>query len=202
MPVEYWLLIGSTGNGGFNQELYEYVKGYGTYEERKTAAREKFVETIKEYTFITFVQHINEKLKYTWADGTYMAPEKLRRDPVERGELYEYVASGGEKTEDYKYFPQVMHMSMLILMVIAVIDIIRKKDYERDDVFLFIAIFGIAVFLMFWENRSRYILTLIPIMLILKVSGIEILSKISKIKTFKLNAGNKQEEKGENENGK
>lgn len=200
MPVGYWFLIGSVDNGGFNQELYEYVKGYETYEERKNAAMQKFVEIMKGYTIPTFIEHINEKLKYTWADGTYLSPEKLRREPVDRGTLYEYTAVGGEKTDCYKYIPQIMHMSMLILMVVVVVNILRKRNYESDDVFLFISIFGIAVFLIMWENRSRYILTLIPIMLILKVRGIEILSNIGKNKILKLKEGNKQEVKGEAKN--
>ena len=202
MPVGYWFLIGSVENGGFNQELYEYVKGYETYEERKNAAIEKFIEIMKQYTVSTFISHVNEKLKYTWADGTYLAPEKLRRDPVDRGTLYEYTAVGGEKTDYYKYFPQIMHMSMLVLMVVVVINILRKRNYESDDVFLFISIFGIAVFLIMWENRSRYILTLLPIMLILKVRGIEILSNIGKNKILKLKEGNIQECEGVEENGK
>lgn len=186
MPIEYWLLIGSTGNGGFNQELYEYVKGFGTYEERKNAAREKFVDIVKEYTFPSFIEHINAKLKFTWGDGTYFASEKIRREPVEKGILYEYVAAGGEKTDYYKYLPQVMHISMLVLMIVDVINILRKRNFESDDVFLFITIFGIAIFLMLWENRSRYILTVLPIMLILMVRGIDLLSKISKKRLLKL----------------
>ena len=194
MPMQYWILIGSTGNGGFNQELYEHVKGYGTYEERKNAATEKFVEIIKQYTIPTFIKHINTKLKFTWSDGTYFVPEKLRRDPIERGTLFEYCAAGGEKTECYKYFPQVMHISMLVLMVVVAINTLRK--FESDDVFLVISVFGIAVFLMFWENRSRYLLTLLPIMLILKVRGLHILSNlVNKNKFLKLNEGEVENEK-------
>ena len=47
-----------------------------------------------------------------------------------------------------------------------------------------IAIFGLAVFLLLWENRSRYLLTYVPIMIMLEVNGIE---KLSKIKLKKRN---------------
>lgn len=184
MPIEHWLWIGSVGNGGFNQEAYEYTYSFPTYEEKKKADIEKFKEVLKNYNIYSFTQHINEKLKYTWSDGTYLAPEKLRRFPLEKTRVYEYVASDGQKTEYYKYFPQVMHFTMLILMLVNGLYLIKNKIYNKDDMFLLIAILGLAVFLMIWENRSRYILTLVPIMIIMEVNGIDILSKLKK-KSFK-----------------
>lgn len=179
MPIEYWILIGSVNEGGFNQELYEYTKGYPTYNERRQADIIKIKEIYKEYTFKTFMKHINKKIKYTWTDGTYFAPEKLRREPVQRCGLHEYVSSDGQKTYIYKYFPQIMHVGMLILIVINAICIFRKKEYENDDVFLIVAIFGLALFLIIWENRSRYLLTNVPIMILLEVNGLEKISNIS-----------------------
>ena len=173
VPISHWLWIGSVGNGGFNQEAYEYTYSFPTYEERNQADLSKLKETLKSYDIISFVKHISQKLKYTWADGTYLAPEKLRRDPVNKGVLYEYVASGGTKTNYYKYFPQIMHITMLGFLLINVISVLKNKKFDKMDTTLIISILGITLFLMIWENRSRYILTLVPIMIILEVNGIE-----------------------------
>ena len=186
MPIEHWILLGLDGPGGFNQELYEYTKGYKTYEERKNADIIKIKEKIKEYNIISFIAHINEKLKFTWADGTYFASDKISREPVSRNTLTEIFANNGKYANFYKYFPQTMHLGMLVFMVVNVVFILKKQNYNIDDVFLFISIFGLAVFFMIWENRSRYILTLVPIMIVLEVNGIEQLS--NKIKNvFKSN---------------
>lgn len=198
MPVEHWLLIGSVNEGGFNQELYEYTKGYPTYDERKQADILKIKEVYKEYSIKTFIQHINKKIKFTWTDGTYFAPEKLRREPVQRCGLHELVSIDGQKTYLYKYFPQVMHVSMLIFIVINAIYIFRKKEYEKDDTFLMIAIFGLAVFLLLWENRSRYLLTYVPIMIILETNGIENISNIE-FKKIKSTLKNRKEKNNEKE---
>ena len=199
MPLTYWLLTGSIGNGGFNREVYSTLRACNTYEERNNTAKKMLIKVMEEYTVPSFIKHINEKLKFAWGDGTYYAPAKINRQPVNRGELYEYTAYDGEKTDYYKYFPQTMHISMLILMVVVVANVLRKRNYKDDDIFLFISVLGIMVFLIIWENRSRYILTLLPIMLILKVRGIEILSNIGKNKILELNEVNVQNPRGEDD---
>lgn len=191
MPIEHWILIGSVNEGGFNQELYEYTKGYPTYNEKKQADILKIKEIYKEYSIKNFIQHINTKIKYTWSDGTYFAPEKLRREPAKRCGLHEYVSDDGQKTYMYKYFPQIMHVSMLILIVVNAIYVFNRKELEKDDVFLMITILGLAVFLMIWENRSRYLLTYIPIMIILEVNGMQKLSNI-KLNKLKINKKRRQ----------
>lgn len=191
MPIEHWILIGSVNEGGFNQELYEYTKGYPTYNEKKQADILKIKEIYKEYSIKNFIQHINTKIKYTWSDGTYFAPEKLRREPAKRCGLHEYVSDDGQKMYMYKYFPQIMHVSMLILIVVNAIYVFNRKELEKDDVFLMITILGLAVFLMIWENRSRYLLTYIPIMIILEVNGMQKLSNI-KLNKLKINKKRRQ----------
>ena len=177
VPISHWIWIGSVGNGGFNQEAYEYTYSFSTYEEKNKADIEKIKETLKSYNPMSFINHINEKLKFTWSDGTYLAPEKLRRDPVNKGKLYQYVAIDGQMKDYYKYLPQTMHMVMLIFMLINAIELFKSKKYEKIDTVFIVSILGMAVFLMLCENRSRYILTLIPIMLLLEVNGIEIVGK-------------------------
>ena len=176
VPITHWLWIGSVGNGSYNEEAYQYTYSFPTYDERNSADLQKLKESIKSYNIGSFIGHINEKINFTWADGTYFAPEKLRRNPVEKSILYEYVAGDGIQKDAYKYFPQTMHFAMLIFMLINAIHILRKKKYDNIYFTLTITILEIAVFLMIWENRSRYILTLVPIMIMLSVHGIEIIS--------------------------
>lgn len=173
MPIEHWILTGLVGNGGYNSEIRDYTGGFSGYEEKRKGDIEKIKETIKEYNIGTFVDHINQKLKFAWSDGTYYAPEKLWREPLNKGFLYEFVAKDGSKTNLYKYFPQSMHFGMLIFMVIDILIILKNKKLDKKDIILAISVFGLLVFLLLWENRSRYILTLVPIMLILEARGIE-----------------------------
>lgn len=179
MPIEHWIMMGLKGNGCYDSEDYAYTKANETYNKRKEADRKEIKRRLDEYDASSFIKHLTEKLKFTWSDGTYFAPVKLSISAIDKGPSYEFIA--GRYQNLYKYIPQTMHISMLIFIVINGIDILKNKKYSSKDMILLIAMFGITIFLLIWENRSRYILTLVPIMMILQINGIEVLAdKIKK----------------------
>lgn len=173
-PTEQWIVMGLQGVGGYSQEEYEYMNQFPTYKEKKEAAREQLKQILSEYDTSSFIKHLTEKLKYAWNDGTYFAPEKLRREPVNNTILHEFVLTSGKYKDYYKYFPQVMHMSMLIFILIGICKTIKDKDFKDKNVILYILMLGFIVFFLIWENRSRYILTCVPFLMIAQLKGIEI----------------------------
>ncbi len=180
MPIEYWILTGLNGKGVFKEEYYKYFADCSDYLERKEIGKQKIIEKIDSYSANTFVKHLTDKLKYAWTDGTYFAPEKLRREPVNYNIIHEFVLSNGKYTSYYKYFPQTMHIGMLIFMIFSTINMLRKKEFNSKKMILVISIYGLMVFLLIWENRSRYILTMLPLYLLLAVDGIEYIANKSK----------------------
>lgn len=179
LPIEQWIVMGLNGKGGFSQEEYDYMNQFPTYEEKQNAAREQIKQILSEYDVSSFIKHLNEKLKYAWTDGTYFATEKLRREPVNNNVLHEFVLTSGKYKDYYKYFPQIMHMSMLIFILIGICKTIKDKDFEDKNVVFNILMLGFIVFFLIWENRSRYILTCVPFLMIAQLKGIEIFSKIN-----------------------
>ncbi len=177
IPVEYWIATGLIDNGGYNRNINILITKTKYYEEKKIVGKKFISDTLSNYKFITLIKHINDKIKYAWGDGTYYASEKVNRNPYKKGILYEYVARDGLKTKYYKYYPQIMHFGMLIFIIIYVINAFIKQKYNKDTP-LYISIFGLIVFLLIMENRSRYLLPLLPIMLILETSGIVTLSNV------------------------
>ena len=176
IPMQNWIMIGLNGTGVYNDEDYAYIYQYPTYEEKKEASLEKIRERLGGFDSNTFIKHLNQKLKYTWTDGTYFAPEKLRREPINYNTLHEIVLPSGKYCKYYKYLPQVMHFSMLILIFIVSLDLIKNKKFNDKNIIFIITTFGFMLFFLIWENRSRYILTNVPIMMIIELNGIEILS--------------------------
>lgn len=201
MPIEHWIWMGLKGAGGYDEEDYAYTRSFKTYEERKQANREALKTRIKEYDVNSFIKHIRYKIWFAWCDGTYFVPEVLRREPVNQGVLFEYVSRYGTKTNYYKYWPQIMHVGMLALIAVNVYTIIKKKKYQSKDITLFIAIYGLIVFLLIWENRSRYVLTLLPIMLLAMLNGIQALEEKAfhkKKQIVTIDSTSKGEENGKN----
>ena len=106
--------------------------------------------------------------------GTYWAPDVLRREPNSRKILHEFVLEGGKYSKYYKYIPQVMHFSMLIFIIINIKSKIKRNDFTSKDTVSLITMLGVMLFLIVWENRSRYLVNIIPLLLINQLNGIEV----------------------------
>ena len=177
MPIEHWIMIGLVDNGSYNEDLLNYTLSYNSYSEKREADRLKINEIMRNYTCNDFIKHLTVKLKYAWTDGTYYAPAKLSRNPVNKNVIHECILNDGKYSNVYKYFPQVMHLALLILIIFSCIKLIKEKDYTSYKYILSISMVGIIVFLLIWENRSRYILTMFPIYLALAIDGIDYIGK-------------------------
>lgn len=181
IPTEHWIMMGLYGRGNFEYGEYHYTQSFPTLDEKREATRKVIKERlILKWKENTLFKHIKGKLGFAWYDGSYYIPDLLRREPVKKGALHEVVLEGGNNTSIYKYWPQIMHFSMLIFLCINIYRIIINKDYLDKDNILFIAIYGLLVFLLIWENRSRYLVTMLPIIMMSQLGGIEYLAKRKK----------------------
>ena len=109
---------------------------------------------------------LKEKISFTWGDGTYYAPNKLRREPINTNNMQEYVI--GEKNQAYIYLSQFVHIVILIGITISGV-----MSYKRYDVIkgIQICIFGVFLFLILWETRSRYLVCYLPLVIVCAMDG-------------------------------
>ena len=124
-------------------------------------------------------------MTFVWHDGTYWVPIKLAKGMLNHGTLHEVVLETGKYVNVYKYIPQAMHFGMLIYIIIAIIKSINSKEMNNIQNILVITVFGMFIFLLIWETRSRFLLNILLFMLILSVNGIEYLSEIVNIDKLK-----------------
>lgn len=174
IPIEHWIMMGLQGKGGYNEEDLQYTLSFPTYDEKKKADQEKIRQRLKQYDFVTFLLHLNEKIKYTWTDGTYFSINKIRNGVIQENGFNQTII----KDENfYKYFPQTTHIATMILILIYACSIIKTGKFANDkDKTMTLSIIGIFFFLLIWETRSRYIVTMLPFLLILQLNGIDIIS--------------------------
>lgn len=130
-----------------------------------------------------YLDYLQKKINYTWSDGTYYGPDKLSRNPLEYDKLQSYVI--GENNSIFIYLSQTIHVSIFILMLLGSIRIYKSKKSFENSITIFI--FGVFLFLIIWETRSRYLVLFIPVFLLLSSYGLNeynlILDKLkSKIK--------------------
>ena len=178
-PYTHWLMIGAQGNGGYNHDDVKYTETFKTEKEKVNANIDMIKTRIYDlYKSNRLIEFYTNKLVVTWGDGTYFAPEKLSRDPVNSTRLQEYVLADGKYKQYYLYFSQIMQITILLFILISLIRDIYSKENDMYRFSLSLAMFGIMLFLMIWETRSRYIVNYIPIFILLTTYGIDCIYNI------------------------
>lgn len=177
-PKQLWIVLGLMGNGGYSDKPYNDIDKYNNYNDKKQACSNEIKDIMEQYDIRSFLAHIKEKVVFTWCDGSYFAPEVLRRKPVQNSILHSYILSNGSKNSYIKYYTQSMHFAAYTFMILYCIYIIVKKDYYNINLVFIITLLGTFAFLLIWETRSRYLFNIIPIIIMLSVSSIDKLSNI------------------------
>lgn len=203
-PYTHWIMMGlntpeseggtSIGWGAYSAQDNDYTGIQPSVELKKEANIREIKSRLKEFGVEGYIKFLFNKFKYVWNDGTYYVFNKIGWNTINKdGILYDYVI--GEKSEYFiKPFLNYLQEFTMLMILIAIIIHIRIKEDESIRV-MGISMVGIAIFLLIWEARSRYIYFMIPIFCILAAYGV---IKISEKETKKLEAGIK----GEVENGK
>lgn len=180
-PFTHWLMMGLKNHGGWNGEDYELTYSYPTREERIEVNLQEIKNRLKDYKVGGYFKFATAKAEWTWGDGTYFAPEKLRRKPLDENVLHQVFLEKGKYFKYYAYFSQAIHVSVLIFILASSFGniITKRNDYTN---ILRIVMFGIMIFLIMWEARPRYIVNYIPVFILVAVEGVNILDNYLKKK--------------------
>ena len=170
-PATHWVMMGLNGSGGYNDADVDFTQNCKP-EDRVSENIRVIKERVLEYGPKGMINHLNDKLKITWTDGTMFAPEKLRRFPKkEDSRLAQYIY--GENNTIYLYASQMSYVVILIgILLSSLMSIRNKKTFEMQNLFN-ISIFGVFLFLLIWETRSRYLVCFLIVMLVSSVYGLE-----------------------------
>lgn len=170
LPATHWIMMGLYGRGWFSPE--EVTFSQNIYRSQgKEATQEANVEVIKqrieEYGFKGLVDFWDNKITETWNDGTYFSPEKLQRNLIYDFDVQKYIV--GSEKEAFVYMSQVMHIIMLIGLFLY--SSVFFKEKIRVNTLILVAIFGVFLFLIIWETRSRYLVFMLPLMWLVSIQG-------------------------------
>lgn len=179
-PINHWIMMGLHDNGGYYQKDSDFTRNSGNYDEKKAAVNEEIAKRLKEMGFDGMVEHLSKKLSYTWGDGIYYVNHHLniyKKDgetlKTEYNPLFEFVLEDGKYFEGFSVYSNSMHMVMLIFMLLSAYYGIRRKKITSMTLIRGV-VFGMALFFMVWETRSRYIFNFTPMFILIASSGIEV----------------------------
>ena len=123
---------------------------------------------------MSIINFFIKKINFVWGDGTYYSNYKLVRGSYEKNIFHEFVTKDGKYYKYYSIVVQSIHFAMLIFITMSSFFAIFKKD----DINLIcrIAVFGLLLFFILWEARSRYILNYLGIFVIIFISSLKYLN--------------------------
>ena len=158
-------------NGGYDAELVKYTSSFETMEERKAAVAEKTKELLSERGFTGTVKHVFvTKMMHAWGDGSFSGAYYIGREPAEHGTFQKYFTSSGAMYGLTYSYLQTLHLMLLFGLALSGIRMFKNPSGGVDTV-MNICIFGLLVFLLFWECNSRYLVHIAPFLVIASAYG-------------------------------
>ncbi|WP_367924175.1 glycosyltransferase family 39 protein [uncultured Ruthenibacterium sp.] len=165
IPWQHWVMMGLSGDGGYNDADYKLTLQGEDYSARVQIAQSEIVRRIEEMGPKGLLSHGLDKLSYIFGDGLYYAPMKLDIGSVHKGNfLQEYFIQGMRHTGRSVYAALGIQVAMLAGLAAASVNAARRRDHRATV--LRVAVLGLALFLLLWEARSRYLLNFLPVMLV------------------------------------
>ncbi|NLZ46866.1 MAG: phospholipid carrier-dependent glycosyltransferase [Clostridiales bacterium] len=164
-PKEHWMMMALYGQGGFYGEDYKFTHSIEGYEAKKEANIRVIKERLSDFGVSGFIVHEIKKINYTWNDGRYFSYNHYRDSSSTNGLVHFF-----QRNFAFIAFTQIVHIITLALMFLSCLGGFQKKRVTKMALVRLI-VFGIALFLLIWETRSRYLINYIPLMIIMAADG-------------------------------
>ena len=158
------------GLGNWSGEVFDWTTEHINDEDYDEKARAMYVAKLKEYGPYRFSRHLYNKLMWSGVDGTFMYGgegdfyhEAQNPQDTLKGKLQNYI---------YKYSPfyqkwltQWLQGVWLVVCVQSALSFL-SKDKNKIILMCKLAIGGLWLFLMLFENRSRYVFLYLPVIIL------------------------------------
>lgn len=174
-PIVHWIMMGLSekSNGRWSEELWNYTNSFPTYNEKILADIEAINQSLSEMGVLGIIRLLFAKLTIMWTDGMTALTINFGTS-VHYGNLYEYTI--GNKNAITCYCAQIMRSSILLGIIPYLAYEIYKKFSKKS--IMAIVLFGYMIFYFFWEVHEKYVLMLLPVLVIIAIYGITLMIEI------------------------
>lgn len=174
-PVTHWIMmsLNPDGTGSWTQSDDFITRNAGNYDDKIKANIKEIKHRIDTLGFAGIVKHIFYTKGFrTWASGTLSADYFLSINPVYPNILHEFFGISGKYHAVYVTASMLYLFILMLLILVSSIKCYIEKSFDKMTI-IFTPILMLALFLMIWESNSRYILNMIPLMIIAGVYGFD-----------------------------
>nr|WP_323851095.1 glycosyltransferase family 39 protein [Lactococcus cremoris] len=186
LPMMHWIAMSwapSNKTGGFNKKIRQYSESFPTYEAKKEADKQLFIDNIKKMGPAGIVRQIGRKLSYTWLYGDLNSAFYTNHHENKFINCYFDYLSGTSFSLDgpgnitgwfmLKAVQTLYWIGLVVLLWRQIWRILsRKKNWSNPWFVPALAFVGLSFFLILWETNSRYLYQFAPVMIALASLGL------------------------------
>ena len=172
-PILHWVMMGTVGNGTYRNDEYRFTRSFDDPAERKAAVRDRLAERLKSYSVGDYADLFTRKLDIDFGDGTYGLSDCLGCPHGDDNMLQSFLVKDGEHHANYKHICTGVLIAIYIPLIVSCVLDVTGKRTARDLFVPRLALFGLMLFLLFWEARWRYFSNFVPIIMVLAITGLE-----------------------------
>lgn len=171
-PYTHWVMMGiedidrdnslRNSYGGYNPYDYEFTLSFETGKEASKHNISEIKRRIKKMGLFGYYNYLCKKSVNAWTDGLFFVDVKLQSNNMHSDEkIYNEIFNNNSNKMFLVYFSQGVQYLFIICLIFGSVIKLFIKDKGIDIVRM--SIVGICLFLLMWENRSRYLLNFIPL---------------------------------------
>ncbi len=201
MPASYFTMVGLQKQpvsenkalwGAFNSEDYFAVSNITGKSAKKDYISSVIKNRIEAFGFTGSIEFLMAKANFCFEDGTFFWGSEgnfiTGAAPATSSSLGKWIQSfiyfsSPNYASGYSYLLQGIWMTILLLILMGIV--LAPNSYKNLPFMIMrITIFGLLLYLLFFEARSRYLINYLPIFILLAVNGL--LSIINSFHSLKI----------------
>lgn len=176
-PNTHYIMMMLNTSGGFKQEDVDYTWSFDSYEEKKEANIQRIKEQLENRGVLGTIKHLlYTKQIRTWADSCIAGDNYVSRTPIRENSFSQRLFSiNGEWHWICLFYTWIVHIMLLVGILLSAVLSFQKKVEGQKMLVGRIAVFGLFLFLTIWECNSRYLFTVVPVIILVASDGIFLL---------------------------
>ncbi|MGD9559588.1 MAG: hypothetical protein AB7V55_03160 [Oscillospiraceae bacterium] len=164
VPATTWVLMGLSGNGSFDEAIFEQVQAADGAGPRVAYVSRAISARVQSLGFGGMLAHLGGKLGAVFGDGTAGASGLLAQDAAAPGGLHAVFTAGGQWYPALAYIAFAVQAALLVWLVVAALKALVRRNNALS--FVRVALLLLGVLLLVWEAQPRYLVTWLPLLLL------------------------------------
>ena len=178
LPIELWFAYGSTGDGNYNDEICQAAKSLPTMDQRRQMLRQYIAAQYAARTPVGMADFMTRKAAITWGNGLYDAQEFLAT-PLNVNWTHRFILEGQPGHMPMVYYCQAYLYFLMVLVLLGTVGAARRAT-PGPLTLARVSVFGLMLFLSFWETKARYSFQFTPLLLLLAAAALWRLAGLEK----------------------